>query len=58
MTRILQPRLYLVVLAVGQSTRARGTDSSAPKQFREVAGEMVCVQEVQTAGPAAAIASS
>jgi 2-C-methyl-D-erythritol 4-phosphate cytidylyltransferase/2-C-methyl-D-erythritol 2,4-cyclodiphosphate synthase len=43
MTRILQPRLYLVVLAGGQSTRARGSDSSAPKQFREVAGEMLFV---------------
>lgn len=41
MTQILQPRLYLAVLAGGQSTRARSTDSSAPKQFREVAGEML-----------------
>jgi 2-C-methyl-D-erythritol 4-phosphate cytidylyltransferase/2-C-methyl-D-erythritol 2,4-cyclodiphosphate synthase len=41
MTQVLQPRLYLAVLAGGQSTRARRSDSSAPKQFREVAGEML-----------------
>ncbi len=41
MTQILQPRLYLVVLAGGQGTRARSGDSNAPKQFREVAGEML-----------------
>jgi len=41
MTQVLQPRLYLAVLAGGQSTRARRSDSSAPKQFREVGGEML-----------------
>ena len=41
MTRILQPRIYLAVLAGGQSLRARGSDSSAPKQFREVGGRML-----------------
>ena len=53
MTRILQPRLYLVVLAGGQSTRARGSDSSAPKQFREVGGEMLFVHGLRelTAAP-------
>jgi 2-C-methyl-D-erythritol 4-phosphate cytidylyltransferase / 2-C-methyl-D-erythritol 2,4-cyclodiphosphate synthase len=41
MTRILQPRIYLAVLAGGQSLRARRGDSSAPKQFREVGGQML-----------------
>lgn len=41
MTRILQPRIYLVVLAGGQSLRARRGDASAPKQFREVGGQML-----------------
>ena len=39
MTRSPQPRLYPAVLAGGQSTRARRSDSSAPKQFRETGGE-------------------
>ena len=41
MTSILQPRLFLVILAGGQSTRARRTDSSAPKQFRDVGGQLL-----------------
>ncbi len=43
MTRDAQPRLYLVLLAGGQSTRARRSDSCAPKQFREIDGEMLFV---------------
>ncbi len=41
MTSILQPRLFLVILAGGQSTRARRSDSSAPKQFRDIGGQML-----------------
>ena len=43
MTQVLQPRLFLAVLAGGQSTRARRSDTSAPKQFREINGEMLFV---------------
>jgi len=43
MTQVLQPRLFLAVLAGGESTRARRSDSSAPKQFREISGEMLFV---------------
>lgn len=43
MTRVLEPRLFLVVLAGGQSTRTRHSDSAAPKQFRDAGGAMVFV---------------
>jgi len=36
-----ESRLFLVLLAGGQSTRARSSDSAAPKQFRDVGGRMV-----------------
>lgn len=39
----LSPRLFLAVLAGGRSTRASQGDASAPKQFREVSGDMVLV---------------
>jgi len=42
-----QPRLYLVLLAGGQSTRARSGDSAAPKQFRDIGGGMVFVRGLQ-----------
>ena len=41
MTPDPQPRLFLVLLAGGQSTRARSRSSNAPKQFREVGGDML-----------------
>ena len=48
MTTILQPRLFLVVLAGGQSTRARRSDSAAPKQFRDVGGSPLFVHALRT----------
>jgi 2-C-methyl-D-erythritol 4-phosphate cytidylyltransferase/2-C-methyl-D-erythritol 2,4-cyclodiphosphate synthase len=38
--------IHLVVLAGGQSTRARSSDSAPPKQFREVAGRMLLLHGV------------
>jgi 2-C-methyl-D-erythritol 4-phosphate cytidylyltransferase/2-C-methyl-D-erythritol 2,4-cyclodiphosphate synthase len=56
MTQVLQPRLYLAVLAGGQSTRARRGDSSAPKQFRPVGGEMLFVHGLRELVRAPAVA--
>ncbi|HOX25989.1 MAG TPA: 2-C-methyl-D-erythritol 4-phosphate cytidylyltransferase [Candidatus Krumholzibacteria bacterium] len=56
MTQILQPRLYLAILAGGQSTRARRGDSSAPKQFREVAGEALFLHGLRELAHAPGIA--
>lgn len=44
------PRLFLVVLAGGMSTRARSSDSAAPKQFRDVGGGMVFVHGLRELG--------
>jgi 2-C-methyl-D-erythritol 4-phosphate cytidylyltransferase / 2-C-methyl-D-erythritol 2,4-cyclodiphosphate synthase len=38
--------IHLAVLAGGSSTRARGSDSAPPKQFREVGGRMLLVHGV------------
>lgn len=39
--------IHLVILAGGQSTRARGSDSAPPKQFREVGGSMLLLYGVR-----------
>ena len=56
MTRVLQPRLYLAVLAGGRSTRARRSDSAAPKQFREVGGSMLFLQGLSELAQAPGVA--
>ena len=40
-------RLFLAILAGGQSTRARGGDSAPPKQFREVGGSMLLLHSAR-----------
>jgi 2-C-methyl-D-erythritol 4-phosphate cytidylyltransferase/2-C-methyl-D-erythritol 2,4-cyclodiphosphate synthase len=55
-TRILQPRIYLAVLAGGQSLRARRGDSSAPKQFREIGGQMLCLVSLRELAQAPGVA--
>jgi len=47
MTDQRRPDVFLVVLAGGRSTRAGGSDATAPKQFREVGGEMVFMHGVR-----------
>ena len=37
------PRVFVAVLAGGQSLRARHGDASLPKQFRELDGRMLCL---------------
>ena len=51
-------RVFLVVLAGGRSTRARRSDSAAPKQFREVAGEMVCVHGLRELSASGAVTAA
>jgi len=41
------PPVHLIVLAGGLSTRARGRDSAAPKQFRTVGGQMLFMISVR-----------
>jgi 2-C-methyl-D-erythritol 4-phosphate cytidylyltransferase/2-C-methyl-D-erythritol 2,4-cyclodiphosphate synthase len=41
------PPLHLIVLAGGASSRARGSDSAPPKQFREIGGRMLLLHSVQ-----------
>ncbi len=43
----MTPRLYLAVLAGGQSTRARAGDSTPPKQFRRAGGTMLLLHSLR-----------
>jgi 2-C-methyl-D-erythritol 4-phosphate cytidylyltransferase/2-C-methyl-D-erythritol 2,4-cyclodiphosphate synthase len=40
------PPMHLIILAGGQSSRARRSDSAAPKQFRQVGGTMLLMWSV------------
>jgi len=51
------PPLHLIILAGGQSARARRSDSTPPKQFVRLGGEMLLMRSVQELSSLAAVTS-